>query len=235
VEVDSSEAELRVSAASIAKGLGLFAAALVVLSLIGQVLRLNLGYEYAFGFVPKFNLDEENNVPSFFQACQLAMVAGLLGLVFVLKKGDRFRTAWGVLCGLFVFLAFDEASVIHETLIDPLRAMTHASGIFHYAWVVAAIPLVAVFLIGYARFFWHLAPVFKKLVGLAFGVYLSGALVMELIGGAYAEKFGLNNWGYVGMTTVEESLEMAGQILMIYALCRYVATYWPRLRVSASE
>jgi hypothetical protein len=241
VQVDNhaavGEVELACRPAWVAKFLGCVVALLVAASLAGQAIRLTTGHEYVGGFVPKFNLDAENNVPTFFGALLLVAVAGLLALTGTIKrKGrDRFSAHWGVLSLLFLFLAFDEASAIHEALIMPLRTAFKAEGIFHYAWVIAAIPLVVMFLVGFAKFFFHLPKRSRFLIGLAVGTYIGGALGLELAGGWYADKFGLNNWGYVLLTTVEETLEMTGIVILIYGLLDYLATHVPSIRWTATE
>ena len=45
-----------------------------------------------------------------------------------------------------------------------------------------------------------------------------GAIGVELIGGRYLELHGVENLTYAMITTVEESLEMAGVIIFIWAL-----------------
>ena len=54
-------------------------------------------------------------------------------------------------------------------------------------------------------------------------IYLGGAIGFELIGGRYAELHGSHNLSYNMISTVEESLEMAGVIIFIRALLQYIA------------
>ena len=54
-------------------------------------------------------------------------------------------------------------------------------------------------------------------------IYIGGALGTELIGGHYADLHGNNTWTYSMIVTVEESLEMAGLIVFIWALLKYCA------------
>ncbi len=222
--VEPSDAELRIDPAQVARTLAVLVALLVLASLVGQALRLEGGYEYAGGFVPKFHLDAENNVPTFFSALLLVAAAALLGVVAAIKrKASRpYAGHWGILAFLFLFLAFDEASAIHEALIMPLRTIFKSGGIFHYAWVIAAIPLVILFVVAFAKFFFHLPKRSRLHLGLAVGIYIGGALGLELLGGAYAARFGLDNWGYVLLTTIEEALEMTGVVILIYGLLDFL-------------
>ncbi|MEZ0326349.1 MAG: hypothetical protein ACAH95_10625 [Fimbriimonas sp.] len=228
------DAELPIHPPAVARTLAYCVAVLVLASLAGQAFKLTTGHDYAGGFIPKFNLDAEDNVPTFFSALLLVGAAGLLTIIGTLKKKakDTFALHWFTLAALFLFLGTDEASSIHETLIMPLRTAFKAEGIFHYAWVIAAIPLVILFMVGFAKFFFHLPRRFRLLLGLAVGTYITGALGLELIGGWYAARNGLDNWGYVLLTTIEETLEMAGVVVLIYGLLEYLKQYAGQIRWS---
>ena len=54
-------------------------------------------------------------------------------------------------------------------------------------------------------------------------LYIGGAIGVELIGGRFAELHGKRNLTYHLLTTVEESLEMGGVILFIWALLVFIA------------
>jgi hypothetical protein len=47
---------------------------------------------------------------------------------------------------------------------------------------------------------------------------------MELVGGACAEAYGFDSLRYLAAMTVEESLEMFGAALFLYALLKRLAT-----------
>jgi hypothetical protein len=52
---------------------------------------------------------------------------------------------------------------------------------------------------------------------------IGGAIGIELVGGRYAELHGSEHLTYSMIVTLEESLEMAGVIVFIYALLKYIA------------
>ena len=56
-----------------------------------------------------------------------------------------------------------------------------------------------------------------------------------MLGGRQAELHGLENLTYQLFAHLEESLEMAGVILFIYALLRYLAEQYPEIRLLAHE
>lgn len=61
-------------------------------------------------------------------------------------------------------------------------------------------------------------------------LYLGGAIGVEMAGGRYAELHGTNNWTYSMIVTVEESLEIAGLIVFIWALLKYCTDNYKEVR-----
>lgn len=120
---------------------------LVLASVVGQILRFTTGHQRVLGFVPKFNLDLENNIPSHFSSGLLLLASMLLALIaFFKKKGnDIFARHWAVLSIVFLYLSLDEAASIHELVNRPMRTMYGLGGAFYFGWVIFAIPLVLLF------------------------------------------------------------------------------------------
>lgn len=62
---------------------------------------------------------------------------------------------------------------------------------------------------------------------------------MELVGASYSADHGQLDFTYVLITTVEETLEMLGSAVLVYALLAYVPIGLPdvvlRLRVAPSD
>src|SRR5687768_9580440 len=58
-----------------------------------------------------------------------------------------------------------------------------------------------------------------------------GALGMELVGGFLTDTGGQATLAYLDATTTEESLEMLGVVIFIYALLDYIRRRLPALRV----
>ena len=53
-------------------------------------------------------------------------------------------------------------------------------------------------------------------------IYLSGAVVLETVGGHYVTVWGHSSMKYVLCTAAEEFLEMLGIVVLIYALLRFL-------------
>ena len=66
---------------------------------------------------------------------------------------------------------------------------------------------------------------------IAGSLYLGGAIGIEMLGGRQAELHSFENLTYQLFAHLEESLEMAGVILFIHALLRYLAEQYPEIRL----
>lgn len=100
--------------------------------------------------------------------------------------------------------------------------MFNQGGIFLFGWVIVAIPVTILFVIAYLRFFFHLSRKTKILFALAAGLYIGGAIGFELIGAGYVSEYGQQNFTYFIIALIEESMEVTGLIVLIYALLEYV-------------
>jgi hypothetical protein len=186
-----------------------------------------------------FDVDREANLPTFYSACLLSSCGVLLGYLAWIKQQyrDRFTWQWGMLAIIFMGLAWDEATELHETLVVINREHNYLSalgissgGIFHFAWVFVGL----LFVLGLAIVYfpvWRSVPVQqKKLLLLSAGVYLTGVLGMEMVGGLVASRFGQESMLYMLGTHLEEVLEMLGMNLFGYTVLQYIARYGQNLQ-----
>jgi hypothetical protein len=192
-----------------------------------QIFRFMLGRDYLFGLYPLFNLNSDTSIPSWYSSVTLLLCAVLLTLIFISKRknAEPFASHWAALSVIFVYLSMDEGARIHEVIGDTLalKVTGVTSGFIHFTWVLFGIALVLIVGISYLRFLAHLPRKMAALFILAGSVYVGGALVMEMINGRYAELHGSQNLTYQMMSVVEESLEMSGVLIFIYALLSYMA------------
>jgi hypothetical protein len=177
-----------------------------------------------------FYLDKESNIPTFFNALLLFLPSQLFSLISVWKFSvrDKYRYFWAGLALIYLFLAFDEASSLHETLIKPMRAIVGAEGIFRFSWVVAGGTAVVLFGLVYFYFFLHLERKFKILFFLSLAVYIGGVIGGEMISGYVASNFGMKSFIYGVTASLEESLELIGCSLLIYSLLEYLKDNLPQ-------
>jgi hypothetical protein len=134
-------------------------------------------------------------------------------------------------------MAIDEAWSFHEMLVDPVRGLLgHDSlGMFYYAWVIPGMAGVGILALLFLGFLLRL-PSSTRWSFLAAGtIYLGGAIGIEMIGGRYGEAYGFENLTAQLMTHLEESMEMAGMIVFIFALLRYLAEQCPKVEFLIAE
>ena len=218
---------IRLNPYAVARALGVVAFLLVLASIGGQLTKYLLGHDRVYGLVPLFYVDAEQNIPTLFSVLLLLCAALLLAVITVLKKQqkDPDVASWAILAVGFLLMAVDEAVSIHEKLITPVRGLLGEGplGIFYFAWVIPGIAVVLIVTLLLLRFLLRL-PANTRFTFIAAGtLFIGGAIGMELVGGRYTELHGHENLTYSMIAAVEESLEMAGVIVFIYALLKCIA------------
>lgn len=191
-----------------------------------QVLRY--GFNYRERWIDLFHLDRELNYPSWYQSFTLLFCGILLVVIASAKKkqDDRYFRHWKGLSIMFVIFALDESLSFHEVLIIPdLRKALHLGGLFYFVWVIPGAIFVLVTALNYFKFLLHLPSKTRYLFIAAGGIYIGGALAMEMVGGYYADLAGQRNLIYGTIATTEEIFEMVGVLIFIYALLAYIGSY----------
>ncbi len=215
---------LQISPIQAAKFLLLLVAGLVLANCAGLLSTYYFGHDYLRGLVPLFNLDNEKNIPTLFSTLLILLCALLLLLVSLIhRRRQQAAGNWLLLAAIFLFLGIDEFCSLHERLITPSRELFTASGAFYFAWIIPygiGVVLLALIL---GRFILALPAHPRRLMLVSASVYLSGAIGLEMVGGWYFEnhddQFDL---AYGIITTLEESLEMVGLVIFVYALLGYI-------------
>ncbi len=216
--------------------LGLIAVFLAIASLTGQHYKLNGGNDsLLLKLVDKFDLDGEGaNFPTWFQSSIMLFCAFLLALISYIRreiKGIHYRV-WQFLAVVFLYLSLDETVCIHEQATMPLRNLLHAEGILYFSWVIPAGIVVLLFLAYTIKLLRDL-PVRVRWRFIAAGtIYLSGAIVMEMVGAKYYETHiaraggvgEIIDWTYAVITTIEESLESIGLIVFAFSLLSHLSS-----------
>ena len=221
---------ISVKPSAVAWALGGAAALFVLVSTVGQVIRYVTGHNELMGLIKLTYVDEERNFPTLFSVLLLAIASLSLLVATVLARAEKSRDAWrwGVLCVGFLYLAFDEGIELHERLNATLSALLHVGGsgesrtpiVF---WIVRGLAAAIVLVILFWGFLRRLPARTRSLFVLAGACYLGGAALLDTIGLGWGRAHGKFNAAYVTIVTVEESLEMAGVIILIYAVLDYLA------------
>ncbi len=194
------------------------------LSTLGYVGKYVFGYGRMMGISFHFNLDQEDNIVTYFAA--LLLLTASLILLFIAcckyKKKEKHQIYWWLLSAIFAYIALDESVEIHERLSDPIKNTWGTFSWFYFAWVIPAMFVIMLLGILFFKFFLNLPRQTKLNFIVAASLYLGGALVTEIIGGHYAYHYGLKNLTYGLITTFEETLELLGVSTFIFALLKFI-------------
>ena len=202
--------------------LGMIILFLIVANMVGIVSY----YYFGSHRIALFNLDREANIPTLYSSVSLILSAGLLAIIAIARKRQEKRDYlyWAGLAVIFLFLGVDDGAAIHENIIRPLRDALHTSGVLYFAWVIPYGLFVIAIGVIYLRFLFSLPVKIRNLIILAGILFVGGALGFELIGGQWTEQHGQENVAYALITTCEQSLQMVGILVLIYALMSYIAS-----------
>ena len=230
-----SSSRLTVSPEAVAGAAGLLATAVIAASVAMRTLSRVTGRPSIYGLVAFFDLDTENNLPTFLATLLLLGAAVTAGLIAVLHRTARDPDGrrWQALAALLFLLAADEAAGFHEKLMRPTRELLGpqwASGPLHFAWVVPGTLAVLLVAVGFFRFWRRLARRTRMLTALAAALYVGGALGLEMLGGVYAEQPCRQDL-YTVVSTLEESCELFGVVVGLYAMLDYLRATFGQARL----
>lgn len=191
-------------------------------SLLTQIVKN--GLEVTFRGLPTLErwlyVDREMGIPAWFSSILLFLCGQALWQVATASRraGDRWHRHWRFLSVIFVYLSLDELTEIHEQSITPLKTLLDLDGALRFAWVVAALPILALLGLFYLRFLLALPKPSRFAFLLAAGMYVGGAAGVELIGSALHSGSGTETLAYAASVTAEEGLEMLGVVLFLGAV-----------------
>lgn len=183
------------------------------------------GFEHQRGFRRLFDMSKEWNVPSLYSGAliftnALALAAGAWRLW---RRGMDGWVSWCFLAAVFVYLSVDETIGIHEHLTGVTReALDISGGIFYFAWVLPGMLFAFVVFLLSLKFLRRLDVSSLFLVMSAGAIYVSGAVGFEMLGGWRWQSVSgdISDPLYILLFTCEETLEIAGMSLMLYAVLR---------------
>lgn len=220
-----SDPTVHVRPTQVARVLGWTIAILAVCSLIGSFAAHVLGHGRLLGFVPEFDVNRENNVPTYFSSLLLFASSALLAVIaYAQSPSSRYRWHWVGLAAIFLFFSLDETASLHERLAEPLRTLLDTGGLLYYAWVIPGMAFILLFGLIYTRFWYNLPSRSRRLFALAGIIYVGGALGLELIGGWYIDTYD-RDFYYALLTLIEETLEMTGIAIFLYALLAHIGRH----------
>jgi hypothetical protein len=205
--------------------LSLITAVIVAVHITTLVFMWGFGHDNVYGLTSLFDLDGEDNIPSFFSFAIMMYAVALIAFI-ALHRRDADKPGTGYWAGLgvvFTYLAIDEGFEVHERIGLIASHWIGAHELKTYAWLVPYACGGIVFLIVYARFLLQLPRPDALRILRAGIVYVTGAGVAEAIGAWYVHVYHTEHAvGYDIETCIEETLEMVGVIMFIYALLKFI-------------
>ena len=202
-------------------------AIIVLLALIDSalnVLQYGFGHDHVFGLVNLMDLGREGSLPTWYASMQLAAAGVLLSIIAVirLRRREKHALAWCVLALGFFFMSYDEVAAIHEGW-GQIATGVPRRGIFYFRWVVVAIPLCMVLFLFFLGLIGSLSASIRKGTFLSAGVFLGGALGIEMVSGYAVDVLGIrDDLPYSMLNVLENGLELLGIALFIYVLLRHM-------------
>lgn len=190
---------------------------------VATLLLVHIGltvYHYTVSELPwllrqLFDVDEENNIPTWYSSAALLLTSFVLALQTAgsRRRADGLSVYWAGLTAGFLLLSLDEMAGLHETL----NTITEAS------WAWYALAPVGLLLLLYLRFLTRLPR--RTALGFLTGglLFVGGAVGVELYTEPYAEFDALDTLAYNLWTPIEEGMEMFGVIVFLQYLSSYMA------------
>ncbi|MFN0052092.1 MAG: hypothetical protein ACKV0T_07870 [Planctomycetales bacterium] len=194
-------------------------ALLLCANILGILARYELGFNRGFGLIPLFNLDAEGNIPTLYSGAALFLASLLLRTIALRQQAlGQPSTTWTVLALIFLFLSVDELVTLHELLGKQLHKRLPVTRVLYCAWAFLYGIGVAILFLCCLRWLWRLERRVRRRFVLSGAIFLLGAIGFELLGARQNALFGIHNLTYELYYTCEESLEMLGVAVFIFAL-----------------
>ncbi|HYF96808.1 MAG TPA: hypothetical protein VD947_02080 [Patescibacteria group bacterium] len=195
--------------------------------LLFQYLNLAVFYQQVGQFYElsnRFDFDDESSVPTWFS--QLLFLAIGVSALFAayLQKDKAPRRLWSIIAGIGLVFSLDEISGLHERVLQSIHVLLFQDAgptkLANAWWVV--LPFV---LIICGWLIWQIArllPTRTLFIFVLSGfVFLSGAVLIDLFTSVASRETFLNQGVYVA---IEETLELIGTIIALYAILDYLET-----------
>ncbi len=189
-----------------------------------------------FNFIEILDFDYEGNLPSLYSVFAIILCSSVLFLIATGKRKTRqpYGFQWEILAWIFLFLGLDEGMALHEEVGDMMEQYITASGYLYFPWVIPYTGLVILLALFYFRFLLALPrPTMIRFI-IAGGIFLSGAVGLEVFSAREADIHGTTSITYSVLYTLEELCEMLGIVVFLQALLEYYAREFGTLQVNFS-
>ncbi len=220
---------IEISPQKVAQVLAIVVLCLISLSVIGQTFKHFGGDFYSMDVLVRItDLDDERNLPTWYSSATLLLCSALFAATARIKRRQSAPYVWHwlALSVIFLLMSLDETASIHEREIA--RAVNRLGfgldDAFRFLWIIPGAAFVLILGWSFRGFILHLPSSSKRLFLAAGTLFVSGALGVETLGFVYAYQGETDTFAYSIITTIEESLEMVGVVVLIYAMTLYLGS-----------
>ena len=199
---------------------------LVLANIVGQYSRYYWDHGRLCGFVWLFYGEVHGNIPHWFKAMCMLIIAVILFFIYKIQKNEqaRFQKHWLFLSLIFLLMNIVQSADIHNSLSPCIRSGLGVGGWFYFAWVIPAIVIVIVLGVTYLRFFINLPPRTRLLFFFAGLMYVIGAIAFEMATAYHFTRYGDQNFNFAVLSAFHETLKMVGLVLFIHANMDYLSS-----------
>lgn len=195
---------------------------LVSTYLVFQVIRVqNPFFENRWVF-QLFDVGLEANAPTFFSVVLFLVLSASAWLCGVFdrytKKTKKDWIPWMLVSLLLFFFALDELAQVHEQLTYHVQNLFGTSGFFTFAWVIPYGIIVILLSMYLIPFFLKLPRHTRNAILLGGGLFILGAIGVEMIGARFYAIGGVYHPGFIISSSIEEIMEIAGQLIAVFGL-----------------
>jgi hypothetical protein len=226
---------IKISPRQITKVLSLVIIALTLIHCLFQYLEYGLGLTQVSHIRTIFDFEYDGNLTTWYSSVTLLICSLLLSLIASAKQQnqDSYIRHWQILAIIFAVMSLDEVAMLHEragNLIEKLSPVEF-NGWLNFQWVLLGVPLTVIIAIAYLKFMAHLPAKTRNLFLLAGGLFIGGALGLEILAGHQESLGAANRFFYELFTSIEELWEKLGVLVFIYALLNYMEKYLNQIKI----
>lgn len=166
------------------------------------------------------DMDSEESMPNWFSVIQLFLVSCALAVTGrVERAAGRSSHRWSTLAGLFLVLSIDEETDLHGMLRKFMPNETLTGTPTGFDWVIPGSLLVLAVVAYFLPWVLKLENRTRLLFIAAGAIYVIGGQGMEAIGALVVDIY-YKSFRYILVMTLEETMELTGVLLMLYAVLR---------------
>lgn len=212
---------------------------LISVHLLFQHLNLNIYHELhgrVFEISNRVDFDDEASLPTWVSQFILLSIGLLSFLAAYLQTVKGSRIIWGIIGAIGVSLSIDEVAALHELLLQTVHLAVFSEArptVSSNAWFVLLPFIVVIGLLLLVQAIKHIPRAVLMIMIVGSFIYMSGAIFIDVLTNAS----NANNFYEKGiLVAVEESFEMIGSTIILYAVISYIeSNYGSKIKTAFSR